>query len=92
MIFGFALTPHFFLHELMGHEDTHCHPGTKVTVEPFHQHCKILQLELQVYTTPSYIIHACDYFDYETLRVPAAPMKVALIVSCFYLRGPPRFS
>jgi hypothetical protein len=51
-VFGFILLPFSLIHELHGHEDTHCAPGKRTTLDIQHIHCKILQIEAQVYTAP----------------------------------------
>jgi hypothetical protein len=53
VVFGLILIPFSLLHELYGHEDTHCTPGESTSIETQHTHCKILQIEAQVYTTPA---------------------------------------
>jgi len=51
-IFGYIITPVALIHALHGHEDTHCIPGAYPAFSIQHVHCKILQIEAQVYTSP----------------------------------------
>jgi hypothetical protein len=49
LVLSVYLSPRYYVHELYGHEDTHCHPGALLTLEPRHHHCKILQLSEAVF-------------------------------------------
>jgi hypothetical protein len=49
---GLVITPKELIHEFYGHEDAHCQQGNPKSVEPYHHHCVILQIEAQVFTNP----------------------------------------
>jgi hypothetical protein len=49
LVLSFYLSPRFYVHELYGHEDTHCHSGASSAIEPLHHHCEILQLSESVF-------------------------------------------
>ncbi|MCX6306663.1 MAG: hypothetical protein NT040_16985 [Bacteroidetes bacterium] len=51
-LFGYVLTPAALIHEFHGHEDTHCLPGKTAAIDTQHIHCKFLQIEAQVFTSP----------------------------------------
>jgi hypothetical protein len=55
-LFGYLITPAGLIHELHGHDDTHCTPGKTASIEIQHVHCKILQIEAQVFTTPASVV------------------------------------
>jgi hypothetical protein len=58
-IFSFIQIPVELIHELHGHEETHCHPG-ELKFENQHVHCKMLQIEAQTYTPPALVVLGQD--------------------------------
>ena len=55
-VFCYILTPAALIHEFHGHEDTHCLPGKLASVSIQHVHCKLLQIEAQIFTFPDPVI------------------------------------
>jgi len=51
-VFALIITPAELIHEFHGHDETQCHPGNFTTIEKQHSHCKLLQIEAQVFTSP----------------------------------------
>lgn len=59
VLFSFILIPVELIHELHGHEETHCQPG-ELKFENQHVHCKMLQIEAQTYTPPALVVLGQD--------------------------------
>jgi hypothetical protein len=89
IVFGYILTPAALIHEFQGHEDTSCMPGTTASIETKHLHCKLLQIEAQVYTSPPPVILASipELFAPSSIPQHQGPSKASVIFSD--LRGPP---
>jgi|WetSurMetagenome_2_1015567.scaffolds.fasta_scaffold317187_2 hypothetical protein len=52
LAFFLAITPPELLHELLGHEDTHCLYHPDLSLEKQHVHCNILQVQAMKYIGP----------------------------------------
>ena len=88
-VFGYILTPAVLLHELHGHEDTHCIPGAVASFEVQHVHCKSLQIEAQVFTSPGLLFRILIPGINSPLRItrPASPSCATVLFTD--LRAPP---
>jgi hypothetical protein len=89
MVFALILFPKELVHELYGHHDTHCHPGLKTSLEPRHTHCKILQLEAFLFTTPHLSGLKSYLFTITKVRVFPSTAVQKSIIHYNQLRGPP---
>ena len=89
LVLSLYLSPRYYIHELYGHEDTHCHPGSLAAVEPIHHHCEILQLSESVFLIekPLPVTFHATLFSIlsETLIACFLPEDYDYI----HLRGPP---
>jgi hypothetical protein len=88
-VFGLIVTPKELIHEFYGHEDTHCSPGNRLSLESHHHHCEILQITSPDYTSPERFIP--DTHKFIQAEVPS-PDVIKTPVSClvyFNLRAPP---
>jgi hypothetical protein len=88
-VFTVILVPVELIHELYGHEDTRCAPGTAASLEPHHQHCRILQTDPTVFDIP--LAAGLPEGKFVTTRVsPPAPIfRAAGNHHFFQLRAPP---
>jgi hypothetical protein len=87
-IFGYILTPFALIHEFHDHHDTHCNPGA-LSFDSQHIHCKILQIDAQIFTSPGTEPAAwiSETFVPYTLFQPITPSCAAILFAD--LRAPP---
>jgi hypothetical protein len=80
-VFGYILTPAALIHELHGHEDTRCIPGSVAAVGVKHVHCKSLQIEAQVFTPPGTLLLAALSGNNSPVRIakPASPSCASVL-------------
>jgi hypothetical protein len=88
-VFGYILTPAALIHEFNGHEDTRCNPGTSAAVETQHVHCKYLQIEAQVYTSPEPVALSSIPGINSLFRIPQLVTPCCAAVLFADLRAPP---
>jgi hypothetical protein len=92
LAFFLAVTPPEFLHDLLGHDDTHCRFHADLTLEQRHVHCKILQVQSLKYVNPGeHFSLSPDYFFHKYL-FSAISFEPGISVHLASLRAPPSCS
>jgi len=90
LVFSIILSPKEFFHDLYGHEDTLCIPGSEHTLEPKHHHCAILQIEAPVFDTPPSTSIIPLELVQNSIALTATSSVVFTILFYFNLRAPPQ--
>jgi hypothetical protein len=90
VLFGLILVPHELIHNFFGHEDTHCHSGVTATFEAQHFHCKILQLEAPMFTSPEPDDLVSVNFYLKTIPVERSYSLPSFSILYNDLRAPPK--
>lgn len=64
------LMPVDYIHEIYGHDDTHCHPHTQMTFDKQHHHCELLQYRFSLFLDDYLTVQVYASNHYKHLIIP----------------------